>query len=78
MPWEHGEVDLLELKRREIFSLLVFAQDMEMSVADSREMIVQKFRINRSRVLQIEREGLERLWLPLRQDGPRHFSSSGL
>jgi hypothetical protein len=66
MPWKCGDVDVPEFQRREIFSLLVLAQDMEMSVADSREMIVQKFRIHRSRLLQIEREGLERRWPPLR------------
>jgi hypothetical protein len=57
---------LPEIKRREIFSLLVLAQDMEMSVADSREMVVQRFRIDRSQLLGIELEGLERCWPPLR------------
>jgi hypothetical protein len=59
-------VDLPEVKRREIFALLVLAQDMEMSVTDSRELIVQRFRINRNRVLQIVREGLKSRWPPLR------------
>jgi hypothetical protein len=66
MPWERGNVDFPEVKRREIFSLLVLAQDMEMNVTDSRELVLQRFRINRSRLLQIEREGLERCWPPLR------------
>jgi hypothetical protein len=59
-------VDLSEVKRREIFSLLVLAQDMERNVTDSRELVLQQFRINRSWLLQIEREGLERCWPPLR------------
>jgi hypothetical protein len=66
MPGERADVDLPEVKRREIFSLLVLAQDMEMSLADSRELVLQRFRINPSQILRIEREGLERCWPPLR------------
>jgi hypothetical protein len=49
--------------RKKIFHLLVAAQDMEMSVAESRLMIAEKFGLNEDRVRRIEREGIERGWL---------------
>jgi hypothetical protein len=49
----------------EIFMALVEAQDQEMSVAQSRKVIGERFHISESQLRQIEDEGLERQWPPL-------------
>jgi hypothetical protein len=56
---------LAEGRRKEIFMALVDAQDHEMTVAQSRQFIVQHFGVTEDQVRQIEREGLDRLWPPL-------------
>jgi hypothetical protein len=58
-------VDLSELRRKEIFEALVDAQDHEMAVSQSRNLIAERFRIKETEVRQIEREGLDRQWPPL-------------
>jgi uncharacterized membrane protein len=62
--YETGE-ELSEERRREIFQALVDAQDNEMSVADSRKAIAERFGLSESQVRQIEREGLDNDWPPL-------------
>jgi hypothetical protein len=57
--------DLSEERRREIFLALVDAQDNEMSVADSRKAIAERFGLSEAQVRQIEREGLDNDWPPL-------------
>ena len=64
MP-EPATAPLPEERRKEIFQELVEAQDREMSVAESRRLVANKFRISEAEVRQIEREGLDRLWPPL-------------
>ena len=54
-----------ETRRREVFQLLVTAQDYDMTVADSRQMVVETCGLTRSQVIQIEREGLAGRWPPL-------------
>jgi hypothetical protein len=56
---------LAEPSRREIFRLLVSAQDMEMSVEESHEYIRDRFGLTAREVRRIEHEGLERDWPPL-------------
>jgi hypothetical protein len=60
-----GDEQLSEDRRKEIFLALVDAQDHEMSVAQSRNLMVQRFGVNESQVRQIEREGMELNWPPL-------------
>jgi hypothetical protein len=57
---------LSEDRRKEIFLALVDAQDHEMDVAQSRCFVVQRFSVGESRVRQIEREGMDKKWPPLR------------
>jgi hypothetical protein len=43
----------------------VEAQDHEMSVAQSRKLIAEKFGVSDIQLRQIEREGLDKEWPPL-------------
>jgi hypothetical protein len=54
-----------EPRRREIFHLLVRAQDLDMSVSKSYELIRDHFGLGESDIRQIEEEGLARNWPPL-------------
>ncbi len=56
---------LPEPRRKEIFQALVEAQDQDMSVAQSRKMIGERFGVSDSQLRQIEREGLDAQWPPL-------------
>jgi hypothetical protein len=56
---------LSEPRRKEIFEALVDTQDHEMTVAQSRQFVAQRYGIKESEIRQIEREGLDRRWLPL-------------
>lgn len=57
--------ELNESLRREIFLALVDAQDHEIDVAQSRNLMVQRFGVSESQVRQIEREGMDNQWPPL-------------
>jgi hypothetical protein len=65
MGVQEVEQFLPEPRRREVFRLLVTAQDLEMTVAESRQMVVDICGLNQRQVIQIEREGLEGRWPPL-------------
>lgn len=65
MTQANAEESLPEERRKEIFLALVDAQDHDMSVAQSRKMIADKFGLSETQVRQIEREGLEQEWPPL-------------
>src|SRR5262249_20949381 len=52
-------------RRREVFRLLVTAQDLAMTVAESRQMVAYTCRLTESQVIRIEREGLAGSWPPL-------------
>jgi hypothetical protein len=54
-----------EPQRKEIFQALVDAQDHEMTVAQSRKLIADRFGLQESQVRDIEREGLDNQWPPL-------------
>ena len=54
-----------ETRRKEIFLALVDAQDKEMSVAQSRRLIAERFGLQEDQIRDIEREGLDNQWPPL-------------
>ena len=59
------EVELAEAQRKEIFEALVDAQDHEMTVAQSRKLIAERFGLAEGQVRDIEREGIDNQWPPL-------------
>ena len=59
---------LPEPQRKEIFRALVDAQDQEMPVDVSRQVVAERFGLSEEQVRQIEREGLDNDWPPL--EGP--------
>lgn len=65
MTPDNGSEQLPEDRRKELFLALVDAQDHEMSVAQSRTLMAQRFGVSESQVRQIEREGVEMQWPPL-------------
>jgi hypothetical protein len=65
MIQEKEHEQLSEVRRKEIFLALVNAQDRGMNVAHSRRFVVYRFKVNESRVRQIEREGMDNKWPPL-------------
>ena len=65
MLQEMAAVDLPESRRKEVFRLLVVAQDYRMSVSEAREMACDLFGLVETQVARIEQEGLESDWPPL-------------
>ena len=65
MPDSQAEQSLSESRRKEIFLALVDAQDHEMTVAQSRQLIGERFGLEPNQVRDIEREGLDNQWPPL-------------
>jgi hypothetical protein len=65
MTLDNSNEPLSEDRRKELFLALVDAQDHEMSVAESRKLMAQRFGVDESQVRQIEREGMELEWPPL-------------
>jgi hypothetical protein len=65
MPEHETQMALSEPQRKEIFLALVEAQDHEMTVAQSRKMVAERFGIAESLIRRIEREGLDQQWPPL-------------
>ena len=51
--------------RRLAFAALVAAQDADMSVADSRRAVGERFGLSEADVLRLEREGIDGQWPPL-------------
>jgi hypothetical protein len=58
-------VDLSEPRRKELFRLLVVAQDYAMTVPEARTMLCDLFGLMETQVLRIEQEGLDGNWPPL-------------
>jgi hypothetical protein len=54
-----------EARRKEIFLALVEAQDQDLGVARSRQVIAQRFGVSEQQIRQIEQEGLDHEWPPL-------------
>jgi hypothetical protein len=52
-------------KRMELFLTLVEAQDGDMTVPQSRQMVAERFGVSEQVVRQVEREGLDGNWPPL-------------
>jgi hypothetical protein len=65
MPQQKAAERLPEPRRKEIFHVLVVAQDLQMTVEESRQMVCEHFRMNECQVREIEREGLDCCWPPL-------------
>jgi hypothetical protein len=59
------ETPMPEDRRKEIFLALVDAQDHDMTVAQSRKVISERFGITEAQVRRIEQEGLAHGWPPL-------------
>jgi hypothetical protein len=69
MPQPESVEDTLELRhKKQVFRLLVVAQDMEMSVAEPRMMVRYIFGSKDADVCQIEREGISHGWPPLQRN----------
>ena len=56
---------LSEARRKEIFVVLVEAQDQAMTVPQSRKAVAEWFGLDEGQVRRIEREGLDHHWPPL-------------
>jgi hypothetical protein len=65
MHQNQGHPLLSEPRRRDIFLALVEAQDRGLSVAESRRVTAEHFRVSEKQVREIEREGLDHRWPPL-------------
>ena len=65
MIQEEVAVALPESRRKELFRLLVIAQDFAMSVAEARQMACDLFGLAETQVVRIEQEGLDSDWPPL-------------
>jgi len=57
--------ELPEPRRKEIFLALVDAQDHDMNVVESRQLIMKRFGLSEGQLRQIEREGMDNQWPPL-------------
>jgi hypothetical protein len=68
MSQADGENRLAESQRQAVFRALVEAQDYGTPVGQSRVLVAQQFGVDVFQVLRIEREGLDKNWLPLGQD----------
>jgi hypothetical protein len=64
MDQQERKTLLLE-ERMRVFLALVEAQDGEMTVAQSRKAVAERFGVTEQQVRQIEREGLDDKWPPL-------------
>jgi hypothetical protein len=56
---------LSQPERMEVFLALVDAQDRDMTVAQSRKAVAERFRIEQEQLRRIEQEGLDGNWPPL-------------
>ena len=65
MPKQKQPVELTEATRREVFLSLVEAQDLRMTVLQSREKVSRRFHVTLRQVTKIEHEGLANEWPPL-------------
>jgi hypothetical protein len=49
-------------RRKEVFRILVVAQDLEMGVSESRQLIRDRFGLSDAAIRHIEREGIAGRW----------------
>jgi hypothetical protein len=57
-------------ERQKIFADLVKLQDLGLKASESRRQIVEHYRINSQQLIEIEEEGIEEEWPPLRRSQP--------
>jgi hypothetical protein len=62
---QHEAKKLSLEERLAAFQMLVEAQDGQMSVAQSRKAVAERFGVTEEQVRQLEREGLDGNWPPL-------------
>jgi hypothetical protein len=62
---EHEPKKLSLEERMAAFLMLVEAQDGQMTVAQSRKAVAERFGVTEEQVRQLEREGLDGNWPPL-------------
>ena len=60
-----SEKHLTQEQRMELFRALVEAQDVAMTVAQSRRAVAERFGVSEAQVRAVEREGLDGNWPPL-------------
>jgi len=65
MTGNDAERPLAEADRMAMFQALVEAQDLGMTVAQSRQAVAERFGVSEQQVRQVEREGLDGGWPPL-------------
>lgn len=65
MPPTEGQRDLAVWERKVVFRALVTAQDLGMSVAQSRTVIASRYNLSEGQLRLIEDEGTEAGWPPL-------------
>jgi hypothetical protein len=56
---------LPEPRRKNIFLILVVAQDNGASVAESRAIVAKRFGVTEQQIRRVEQEGLDNQWPPL-------------
>ena len=64
-PKKQGNPITIE-RKKEIFATLVATQDSGLSVRKSYELVMAKFSISDEQLLEIENEGLKKVWPPLK------------
>jgi hypothetical protein len=65
MALHHAEKALSQAERMEVLLALVEAQDLRMTVAESRHLVCKRFGVSERLLRRIEREGLDGGWPPL-------------
>jgi hypothetical protein len=60
-----GDETVPETRRKEIFLALVEAQDQELGVVQSRQLVAERFGVSEDTIKQVEREGIDAQWPPL-------------
>lgn len=65
MGQNHATVDLPEPRCKELFHLLVVAQDYAMSVSEARKMVCDLYGLMEAQIMRIEQQGLDCNWPPL-------------
>ena len=65
MPQHEADKPLSQEQRLAIFLALVEAQDLRMTVPQSRKAVAERFGVSEQQVRRIEREGLDGNWPPL-------------
>jgi hypothetical protein len=65
MSRQEADTPLPQERRRDIFRALVEAQDGELTVAQSRQAVAERYGLSQEQLRRVEREGLDGHWPPL-------------